>query len=161
MTETTIAEPGTSTLVTFMIGPQEYALPVAEVLEIVRLPALLLLPGAPPRLCGLLNRRGRHLPVLDGRTLVGEPASYSLDSQIIIAGHAPSGAQMVPILGLLVDEVRGVHTFEARRLAALGSGTAAPFLRGVVESPERSVTIFDTEALRGLVPDITPAQEPA
>lgn len=150
-------------LVTFAIGPQEYALPVAQVLEIVRLPALLALTGAPAYLCGLLNRRGRHLPVLDGRVLMGEPPQFSLNSQIIIAGVVcdPSldgGAQVIPILGLLVDEVRDVRM--AGRCTPLRSGAGAPFLSGVIDWADRSAVLCDLEVLRTMAPDLAPGQVP-
>jgi purine-binding chemotaxis protein CheW len=142
----------TSLAVTFAIGPQVYGLPVTEVLEIVRLPSLLMLAGAPAYLCGLLNRRGRQLPVLDGRVLMDEPPHYHLNTQIVIAGHASGGAQAVPLMGLLVDEVRDVRAFQTSRLTPLNTATSAPFLRGVVDWDDRSALMLDLDALLALVP---------
>src|SRR5262245_43071445 len=113
-----------ATVVTFQIARQQYALPLAVALSIVRLPALVPLAGAPPTLCGLLNLHGQYLPVLDGRTLVGEPAQYDLNSQIVIAGRGK------PELGLLVDQVREVCTLAAGQLTPLRRADAAPFLTG-------------------------------
>ncbi len=144
-----------SPAVIFAIGPQEYGLPVAEVLEIVRLPSLLTLAGAPAYLCGMLNRRGRQLPVFDGRALVGEPPRYHLNSQIVIAGRTNGGAHAVPLLGLLVDEVRDVRTFQAGSLTPLNTTTAAAYLRGVVDWDDRSAVLFDLEALLALAPTVT------
>src|SRR5215208_237074 len=87
---------------TFQLEHQRYGLALEVVREIVRLPALIMLAGAPPALCGLLNLRGQHLPVLDGRVLVGECSQYDLSSQIVIAGRAQ------PELGILVDQVNEV-----------------------------------------------------
>jgi purine-binding chemotaxis protein CheW len=138
----------------FALGPQEYALPVAEVLEVVRLPSLLALAGAPAYLRGLLNRRGRQLPVLDGRVLVGEPPHYHLNSQIVIAGHTNGGAHAVPLLGLLVDEVHDVRPFGAGCLTPLNTTTAAAYLRGVVDWTDRSALLFDLTALVALAPTV-------
>lgn len=149
-----------SAAVLFALGPQEYGLPVAEVLEIVRLPGLLTLAGAPAYLCGMLNRRGRQIPVFDGRALVGEPPHYHLNSQIVIAGHTNGGARAVPLLGLLVDEVRDVRPFQAGSLTPLNTTTAAAYLRGVLDWDDRSALLFDLEALFALAPTV-PGPEPA
>ena len=77
-----------TTAMTFAIGTQQYGLPVANVFDVVPIPAMLILAGAPTYLIGVLNRRGRYLPVLDGRILLGEQAPYDLDRYVIIAGRA-------------------------------------------------------------------------
>jgi purine-binding chemotaxis protein CheW len=148
--------------VTFVVGSQEYGLPVADVLEIVPMPALLTLAGAPASLVGLLNRRGAYLPVLDSRVLVGEPVQYDLNQYIVIAGRAAGNLQQAAaLLGLLVDRVCDVHMFEAESLTPLSSGTAAPFLRGVARCADRSVLLFGLEELLALVPAISREVVPA
>jgi purine-binding chemotaxis protein CheW len=133
--------------VTFKIAHQQYALPLAVTLEIVRLPALVALAGAPPALCGLLNLRGRYLPVLDARALMGTPVHYDLNSQIVIAGRG------APELGLLVDEVRDVCTVAAGRIAPISRTDVAPFLTSVFDLAQESVLIFDLAALLAFTPD--------
>jgi purine-binding chemotaxis protein CheW len=142
-----LAENRGALFVTFKIAFQLYALPLATALEVVRLPALVELAGAPPTLCGLLNLRGRYLPVLDARTLMGAPATYDLNSQIVIAGRG------VPELGLLVDEVRDVCTVAAERVAPINRADVAPFLTCVFDLAEVSVLVFDVAALLTFAPD--------
>jgi purine-binding chemotaxis protein CheW len=133
-------------VVTFQIAHQRYALPLDVALEVIRLPALVGLAGAPPRLCGLLNLRGRYLPVLDGRVLVGEPAECDLNSQIVIAGRG------TPELGLLVDQVCDVCTVAAGQIAPISRTDVAPFLTSVFDLAEESVLMFDLVALQTLTP---------
>jgi purine-binding chemotaxis protein CheW len=140
--------------VTFRIGRQLYGLPVAAVLEVVRLPALVNVAGAPPALVGLLNLRGRYLPILSGHVLVGAPPRYDLDSQIVIAGQ-PSAE-----LGLLVDQVGEVTALPAQRLVPLGQGAAAPFLQGVIDTEEGSLLLFNIAELRALAPTLTNERMP-
>ena len=143
------------TAVTFAIGTQEYGLPVADVLEIVPIPAMLSLAGAPAYLAGLLNRRGRYLPVLDSRVLLDEPVQYDLDRYIIIAGRASaSSGPVVPMLGLLIDRMSEVRVFESANLTPLSSAVVAPFLHSVARSADRSVLLFDVEPLLALTPSI-------
>ena len=95
-------------IVTFQIAYQQYGLALDVALEIVRLPALIALVGAPPELCGLLNLRGQYLPVLDGRALIGEPSLYDLNSQIIIAGRDKPELGLLVGLGVILILVRVV-----------------------------------------------------
>ncbi|NJN65198.1 MAG: chemotaxis protein CheW [Chloroflexaceae bacterium] len=150
---------GTLLTVTFRIGPQLYGLPVSEVVEIVRLPALLTLAGSPPAIIGLLNLRGYYVPVLDGATLVDEPPSYDVSNQIVIAGQTGQGMQkgeMVPLLGVRVDQVVDVHTFQTNQITALDPSIAAPLLRGVINASDRSVFLFNLASLQTMVREAVP-----
>ena len=53
--------------VLFVLGDRRYAAPVAHVREVVRLPALADLPAMAPGTAGVLDLRGRPLPVVDLR----------------------------------------------------------------------------------------------
>lgn len=133
-------------MVTCMIGPQQYGLPIEAVREVVRLPDLLTLVGAPPYFCGLLNLRGSYVSILDGRVLMSETPRYALSNQIIIAGHTQAS------IGLLVDEVLDVYPADLARMTPIGHHAAASFLHGVVTVQDTSVILFDIEALLALVP---------
>jgi purine-binding chemotaxis protein CheW len=133
-------------MVTFQIAHQQYSLSLHVVIEIVRLSALVTLAGAPPTLCGLLNLRGQYVPVLDGRTLVGEPPRYDLTSQIVIAGRDR------PELGLLVDQVRDVCTVAADQITPITRTDVAPFLASVCDRADESVLLVDLPALLALTP---------
>ena len=141
-----VAENRGALFVMFEIAHQQYALPLAVTLEIVRLPALVALAGAPPTLCGLLNLRGRYLPILDARALMDAPATYDLNSQIVIAGRG------MPELGLLVDDVRDVCAVGHGRIAPISRTDVAPFLKSVFDLAEDSVLVFDLDALLTYAP---------
>jgi purine-binding chemotaxis protein CheW len=142
-----LGENGSALFVTFKITHQHYALPLAVALEIIRLPALVPLAGAPPTLCGLLNLRGRYLPILDARALIGAPVEYDLNSQIVIAGRG------IPEVGLLVDQVNDVCMVTADRVAPIDRTDVAPFLTSVFDLAEESVLVFDLAALLAFTPD--------
>jgi purine-binding chemotaxis protein CheW len=132
------------TIVSFQLGPQQYGLPIEAVREIVRLPALIALTGAPPALCGLLNLRGFYLPVLDGRVLVGETPHYTLNSQIMLVGHSR------PKLGLLVDQVERVTTLPRASRTPIQRGVAAPLLDSVIDDPQGAIILLDLAVLVAL-----------
>jgi purine-binding chemotaxis protein CheW len=69
-----ITDPGICEVLVFEIGGQRYALPAADVREIVRAVAITPLPRAPAIVEGVINFRGRIVPVLDLRSRFRLPA---------------------------------------------------------------------------------------
>jgi purine-binding chemotaxis protein CheW len=132
-------------MLTFRIGEQKYSLPLSAIREVIRLPALTRLQGAAPFVCGLINLRSAQLPILDGRTLLGEEPQYALHNMIIVLGETHA------VAGLLVDMVFDVELIDERRLEPLGPRTAANFLRGTLMTPDGTVIVFDAPTLLGLL----------
>lgn len=127
-------------VVTFRVARQVYALPLAAVLQVVRLPALTIIPEAPPELCGLLNLRGDFVPVLDARTVLGEPPAVALESQIIVLRAAGESS-----FGLLVDEVDSVRHCPAGSFAPLAQGS--DLLIGMLRERDHAAMMLDPVAL--------------
>src|SRR3982074_213775 len=74
----------------FAIGREQYALPANQVREVRPLGWLTPLPGTPAFLAGLINVRGRIVPVIDLRSLLGMPSDESpLMSVVLVA--SPGG----------------------------------------------------------------------
>lgn len=72
-------------LVIFRLAQEEYGLPVTTVQEINRLVPITKLPHTPPFIEGIINLRGRIIPVLDLRKRFGLAVSdYNEDSRVII-----------------------------------------------------------------------------
>lgn len=154
MTQATLAQlPENTTrahtmlVVSFDVGAQEYALPIDAVVQVVRLPALTELAGAPPAVIGLLNMRGSYLPVIDARRLLGARAEFDLSKQVIIVGQTAENGDLRPRMGLLVDRVHDVHTLAHERIVALDQRNVTPFLRGIINLHHRSLLLFDEIAL--------------
>jgi purine-binding chemotaxis protein CheW len=135
------------------IGDQRYGLPVDLVREVVPLPALLELAGAAaggyPLGVGLLNRRGSYIPVLDGRSILGQPSQATLDSHVLLVGPEQ------PEVGLLVDQVTAVQHISASQLTGLDRRSAGAFLEGVVSTPDGPVLLLHVPALLAMAPAIS------
>jgi len=87
-------------LITFSLGRRDYATPLADVREVVRLEGLTDLPGMAPPLAGVLDLRGAALPVLDLR--VG--ATDETRGDVLVLDRDGTGAGV----GVAVDRVRAV-----------------------------------------------------
>lgn len=93
--------------VTFSVGDVLLALPVAEVVEIVRAARPTPVPGAPQGVSGLLDYRGRIVPVIDLRARFGLPfagAQGADSARAIIAQNAAHTSWCA----LLVDAVHEI-----------------------------------------------------
>ena len=97
-----------SGLVTFRIGQREYATPLSDVREVVRLEGLADLPGMEPPLAGVLDLRGTALPVLDLRR--GAEAGDRGDVLVLEREHpdGTDGRVDGSTVGVAVDQVRAV-----------------------------------------------------
>jgi purine-binding chemotaxis protein CheW len=90
--------------VAFKVGTAEYALPAAAVLHLESFESATHVPGAPAYVAGLVQVRGRVVPVVDLRIRFGLPAAaaHALAHRVIIV---QVGSR---VAGLLVDSAREV-----------------------------------------------------
>jgi len=89
--------------VVFRVGSAEYVLPAADVLQMESFSGATPVPGSPPYVAGLVQVRGRVLPVIDARARFGlPPAERTLDTRVVVG---QLGARTV---GLIVDSAREV-----------------------------------------------------
>ena len=88
------------------VGGQAYGIPLAAVVEVIRMVALAAPSGAPPGTAGLLDLRGTPVPVVDVAARLGLAARAPvLDRRIVVSADPadPEGA-----VGLIVDGVDGL-----------------------------------------------------
>ena len=92
--------------VVFRVGHGEYAIPAADVLQMDAFSGATPVPGAPAFVAGLVQVRGRVLPLLDLRARFGLPAldaaAGEIGRRIVVGQHRGR-----PV-GLLVDSAREV-----------------------------------------------------
>lgn len=89
--------------VLFKVGDADYVVPAAAVVQMDSFAAATPVPGAPPYVIGLVQIRGRVIPVVDLRVRFGLPAiARDLGSRIIVV------ASHERLVGLLADSAREV-----------------------------------------------------
>ncbi len=135
-------------LVTFMLGDEEYGVPISQIQEIDRLSRITRVPRAAKFVEGVTNLRGEVIPVLDTRRRFDLEARASDDrSRIIIVELG--GVKT----GLIVDSVREVLSLSRKDIApppeAIHSGVDQKFISGIgkVDSGKRMVVLLDVEKI--------------
>ncbi len=140
-----------STFLTFRIGGAEYALPVLLVTEIVRLPTWHPLPDVPPYVCGVVNLRGRVVPIMDLHMRFGLGAHHATKHTVVVVVDVDGAAT-----GLVVDGVTDVAEFvDIDDNAAVAAGARGDLLRGIAKKGDRVVFVLDPTALLAPVPSTT------
>jgi purine-binding chemotaxis protein CheW len=124
---------------------REHALPVEDVVEVLRMVAATPLPEAPPWVCGVINLRGRVIPLIDLRSRLGAPRREPDLSTPIIAVQANDVAA-----GLVVDEVVEVLALPREAVDSPDRVTAAApasALSGVARRGDRLILVLDPQRL--------------
>jgi purine-binding chemotaxis protein CheW len=132
-------------LVAFKLGRAEFAAPIDQVLEIIRLPTLTRMPRAPQYVIGLMNLRGKVFPVVDLKRRFGLPDT-GLDTDMRVMVVESEGQ----IMGLLVDEVREVIRTPLEKVEeppAMMVGNMGAYLHGVVKAEGRLLLLLDLDLL--------------
>ncbi|GHG79474.1 chemotaxis protein CheW [Comamonas sp. JC664] len=103
-------DPGTlREVVRFKAAGQRYALESRFVIEVVRTPELVALPGAPPALRGLTLMHGEVLPVVELAPLFGRAPADNPGPLLVVGTHRPE-------LGLRTEEVEEVTVLAGNML---------------------------------------------
>jgi purine-binding chemotaxis protein CheW len=116
--------------VTFMAGDEVFAVEMAPVQEIIRVPEVVRVPMAPHTLEGLANLRGHVLPIVSLRRALGFDERVSDDSSraVVINFGEP--------LGFVVDKVSsvvGVDPSKIEGLDGVGCTVDADLLSGIIK----------------------------
>lgn len=144
-------EGAAAALVVLRLDGREYALPVADVEEVLPMVAMVPVPGAPPWLAGVINLRGRTVPVVDLRTRLGlPPTEPGLRTPILVAsaGGRPVGLiadEVVEALGLTGESIEPPDEL---------AGAAHPF-SALARAADRVIPVFDVERLTAGAGDLS------
>jgi purine-binding chemotaxis protein CheW len=107
---TTIAT-GTSSLggkyLTFFLGGEEYGVEILRVQEILGMMPITRVPRTPAHIRGVINLRGKVIPIMDLREKFGMPSASEQEQVMIVVQ-----VQGVPI-GVVVDKVSEVANIAA------------------------------------------------
>jgi purine-binding chemotaxis protein CheW len=140
---TTQKKSETVQLLTFKLDDQEYALDIANVVQVVRMVALTRAPKAPDFMEGMFNLRGKIIPVINVRKRYELPTKpHDLDTQLLIAkanGHT---------MAITVDTVSEVLTLPVDCVEPPEAiGPEMEYLSAVGKVGDRLILILDPSKL--------------
>ncbi len=132
-------------IVVFTLADERYGLEIASVYEIIRPQPITAVPQSPASVEGVINLRGRIIPVVDLRDRFGLPGSETGAASRIVVCDA-NGMRV----GLMVDGVSEVLMIPADAVEPtpdLAAGTGTDYVRGVAKLDEQMVILLDLDRL--------------
>lgn len=129
--------------VVFRLGNESYGINIFLVNEIIRLREITPIPKSEAYIRGLVNLRGKTIPVVDLRVRFNLPCAEDTDASRIIVVESEQGN-----VGIVVDEVTEVITVQPEQVdetPPLVAEAAAAFVRGVAKQDDHLITLLNLE----------------
>ncbi|HQL53921.1 MAG TPA: chemotaxis protein CheW, partial [Phycisphaerae bacterium] len=113
---------------TFSLAAEEYGLEILKVREIIGIMDITAMPQMPPYVKGVINLRGKVIPVIDLRTKFGlESAEYTEQTCIVVV-------DVGSLVGVIVDTVQEVLDIDGTQIdppPPLGASVDTTFIMGM------------------------------
>jgi purine-binding chemotaxis protein CheW len=140
--ETVVAE---KQMVLFELGPETYGLDIATVHEIIRMQPITKVPKAPAYVEGVINLRGKVIPVIDiGKRFGFEKAERARNNRIVVVYIQDT------TLGIIVDAVTEVVRIPKDAIEAVSDIVTtgnSDYLQGIAKLGNKMVILLALEKL--------------
>ena len=93
---------------TFKLGSEEFGLEILKVQEIIQMQSITRVPRTPEFVRGVINLRGKVIPVVDLRVKFGMEHVEDTERTCIVVVQIRNNANSVVVMGIIIDEVREV-----------------------------------------------------
>ena len=136
-----------SKYMTFKLAKEEYGIEILKVRELIGLLEITRVPRAKSYIRGLINLRGKVIPVVDLRTKFGMPQAEATSQTVIIVVQIASGSANLT-MGVLVDEVLEVRAIAESDIEAppvLPQDIDTSFILGVGKADKHIVFLLDID----------------
>lgn len=132
-------------LVTFRIGEEEFGVDILAVQEIIRLMQITMVPRVPAFIEGVINLRGKVIPVISMRTRFNMPVlEHDSNTRIVVMELGQK------IVGFLVDGVSEVLRIPAGTVEdppPVVAGIGSEYIRGIGKLDDRLLILLDLDNL--------------
>lgn len=138
---------------TFTLGRESYGVNVLKVREIIRLAEITLVPQMPEHVRGVINLRGKIVPVVDLRVRFGLKNRGTTERTCIIIAQLESCSRGHVWMGLIVDAIEDVLNLSEGEIGGapdFSGSFATTHLLGMANTRGKVTALLDLdEALRG------------
>jgi purine-binding chemotaxis protein CheW len=134
---------------TFRLGETCYAIGILKVQEIIGLMRITPVPGTPAHVRGVINLRGRVIPVVDLRTRFGMADASDTDRTCIVITQV-EGSRGSATMGVVVEDVAEVVDLPpdvVEDVPEFGVDVRTEYLTGVARLSESVILLLDIDAV--------------
>jgi purine-binding chemotaxis protein CheW len=131
-------------LVGFRVGGQELSVPIGQVQEVIRAMPVTRLPAAPRHILGILNLRGRVVPMVDLADIMRFSSERSENRFIIVCRCRGM------LLGLMVEAIAAMHQAQGQDVewgVEARVGVAPDMISGLLKVGDSLVKILSVDSL--------------
>ncbi len=136
---------------TFFLGREEYAIEILKVQEIIGLMSITPVPNMPSYIRGVLNLRGKIIPVMDLRSRFGlPPVEDTTETCIVVVQEGQYR------MGTVVDKVSEVADIDGANIEdvpSFGNAASSEYLSGIGKHEETVKLLLDVSRVLFDVPD--------
>ncbi len=133
----------------FRLAKEEFAIEVLSVREIMGIQDITAVPQTPVYVKGVINLRGKVIPIIDLRAKFGIPEiEYTQRTCIIVVQVEGESGKL--LMGTIVDgvsEVITLHGDDIEDTPDFGDGIAAPYLLGMAKAKGKVKILLDIHAV--------------
>ena len=133
---------------TFVLGQESYGISVLTVREIIRLIEITSVPQLPAHVKGVINLRGKVIPIIDLRCRFNLAQIETTERTCIVVVQIRSESGARSLIGLIVDaveEVANVTTNDVESVPNFGGKIRADYILGMAKIGKRVKTLLDVD----------------
>ncbi len=128
-------------LVSFNIGSEEFGVDILKVQEINRMVEITKVPQTPHYVEGVINLRGKVIPIVDLRKRFNlETKEYDKDTRIVVVDIGGN------VMGMVVDSVSEVLRLPSNTIEPppeIATGVNSEYIKGVAKLEDRLLIFLD------------------
>jgi purine-binding chemotaxis protein CheW len=132
---------------TFQLSTEEFGIRVLKVREIMGLQDITPVPQTPPHIKGVINLRGKVVPVIDLRLKFGLPAAEYTQRTCIIVTQVQGQSSMI-LMGIVVDGVSEVLNLSGQEIEDtpdFGEAISDQYLLGMAKVKGKVKILLDID----------------
>ena len=145
--ETTATADREGKYLTFSMANEEYGIGILKVKEIIGMMAVTMVPQTPSYVKGVINLRGKIIPVVSLRLKFGLEETDYTDRTCIIVVEVKTGAGSI-LMGVMVDEVSevlNIRSAEIEDTPTFGTSLKTDFILGMAKTGNRVKILLDID----------------
>ena len=149
---TAAAQTAAGKYLSFRLNQESYGIAVLKIREIIRLQPITAVPQMPSYIKGVLNLRGKIIPVIDLRIKLGFSQINDNEHTCIIVVQVASAAKASLQMGLIVDaveEVLHIASSDIEETPDFGSRQETEFILGMAKIKGSVKTLLDIDRVVG------------
>ncbi len=137
---------------TFALSDEEYGVSVLKVREIIKMMEVTLVPRMPPHVKGVINLRGKVIPVIDLRVKFGFPPQEYTERTCIIVIEVTTQQGVKVMMGTIVDsvsEVINITADEIEETPDFGERVDTDSIKGIAKVKGTVKILLDLDRVLG------------